>query len=90
MPRKTHPTARARRRQSARGNDERDPRLNDAPLFCSCGKMAAYSEAEAWTVAMNIYHTRGGDMPQRVYSCNDDGRPPFHWTRQPRTVRSYA
>lgn len=67
---------------SARGVQERDPRLHDSSLFCPCGKMAAYTEDEAWTVAMNIYRSRGGERPQRVYSCNDDGRPPFHWTRR--------
>lgn len=81
MPRKTHrratagrPTKRARALQD---------HTSEASLFCPrCGKMSAGSEHEAWAVAMNIYHSRGGIMPERVYSCSGDGLAPFHWTRR--------
>jgi hypothetical protein len=45
--------------------------------------MSANSEEEAWEIALSIHAARGGERPQRVYSCNDDGLPPFHWTRRP-------
>lgn len=84
MPRKTHPRsskvyARPRREQVTAGRDSQA-----GSLFCArCGKMSGGSESEAWTVAMHIYHTRGGEMPQRVYSCSGDGTAPWHWTRKP-------
>lgn len=84
MPRKTHPKKTRQPGLRAR----RTPLSSGVPtfagsLFCArCGKMSGGSESEAWTVAMHIYHTRGGVMPQRVYSCAGDGTAPFHWTRK--------
>lgn len=77
MPRRTHP-------RPNKGRRRYHLPAADSTLFCPCGKMAARTEQEAWDLAMGIHRARpGGDMPQRVYSCNDDGLPPFHWTRRP-------
>lgn len=54
-----------------------------------CGKTCAATEEEAWAMARRQYARHGGEMPKRVYSCSDDGKPPFHWTRQERYVPEY-
>lgn len=65
------------------------PRRNTRPtrrytkvsmLRCTtCHKMMAYSEAEAWAMAMDYYNERGGVKPERVYPCPAD-KLVFHWT----------
>jgi hypothetical protein len=81
MPRRTHP--RKTRGRTRPRQDETWFESLDGSLFCPCGKMSGRTEQEAWDIALGIYAARGGERPQRVYACNDDGRPPFHWTRRP-------
>lgn len=45
-----------------------------------CGKTGAESEEEAWEIARRQYARFGGEMPKRVYLCNETG-PYWHWTR---------
>lgn len=84
MPRRNHPTRpRQKQRQHFRNLATAHQVGRPGGLFCPCGKMSANSEDEAWEIALSIHAARGGERPQRVYSCNDDGLPPFHWTRRP-------
>lgn len=50
----------------------------------SCGKVSASSEEEAWEMARTQFIRFGGEEPKRVYSCGDNGKAPFHWTRKER------
>lgn len=54
-----------------------------------CGKTCAGTEQEAWEMAKRQFARHGGEMPKRVYSCNDDGQGPWHWTRQQVFVSDY-
>jgi hypothetical protein len=45
-----------------------------------CGKTAASSEDDAWEMARKQFARYGGEMPKRVYQC-DERIPFFHWTR---------
>ena len=61
-----------------------DQRYPEADLFCArCGKMSAPTPEAAWNLARSIHALHGGEPARRVYSCTDDGLPPFHWTRRP-------
>lgn len=53
----------------------------------NCGKVSASSEEEAWEIARRQFARFGGEEPKRVYPCKDDGKPPFHWTRQEKYTR---
>ena len=71
MPRHNNP---ARRRPPRRVYTK--PSMLRCP---TCHKMMAYSEQEAWTMAMDYYNERGGVKPERVYPCPADPLV-FHWT----------